>query len=140
MVSEKDYEHPSMPGGSERIPFRKWAAEEVIDHMFPWSGNIMRVSIGLRAAGISLAIAVTTAWLLAASGSISSVAVISWWTGWSVYEIICRRRCKPWVKQGPWWQRQRRPASLPDLIFYVATKNLIIGIVLFLIMEILGLI
>lgn len=138
MVADKDYNQSSMPGGSGRIPFRKWVIEEVTDHLFPWTGNILRASIGLRAAGIGLAIAVTTAWLLAASGSISSVAVISWWIGWSVYEIICRSRCKPWVKEGPWWQRKRRPASLPDLIFYVATKNLIIGVGLFLIMELLG--
>lgn len=140
MVAEKDYNHSVMPGGNERIPFRKWVVEEITDHMFPWSGNILRVSIGLRAAGIGLAIVVTTAWLLAASGSIGSVAVISWWSGWSVYEILCRRRCKPWVKEGPWWKRQRRPASLPDLIFYVATKNLIIGVGLFLLIELFGLI
>jgi NosR/NirI family nitrous oxide reductase transcriptional regulator len=50
-----------------------------------------------------------------------------------------RRQGKPWVKVGPWWRSDRRPAGLFDLIAYVATKNLLIGVGLFLLLRLAGL-
>jgi NosR/NirI family nitrous oxide reductase transcriptional regulator len=44
-------------------------------------------------------------------------------------------RCKPYVKDGPWWGRNLRPASWADMAAYVAFKNLLIAATLFLIMK-----
>ena len=121
-----------MPGGPERIPFHGWLVEECIDHLLPWNGKSLRERPALRALGLGLAVAATLAWALSASGQPGSTALIGGWVGWSFYELLCRERCKPWVKQGPWWGRFRRPADRFDLLAYVATKNLLIGAVLFL--------
>jgi NosR/NirI family nitrous oxide reductase transcriptional regulator len=47
-------------------------------------------------------------------------------------------RCKPWIKEGAWWGRKYRKASVPDMIAYVATKNLLIGAGLFLVLYLMG--
>lgn len=127
-----------MPGGTGRIGLWAWLWEEAKDHLFPWGPGFLRQRVAIQIAGIGLAIVVTIAWVLAATRQIGSAMVIAWWTGWSVYEVLCRRRCKPWVKVGPWWGRERRPASTADIIFYVATKNLLIGAGLFLVLALLG--
>lgn len=139
MVDNQDNkERQSMPGGSERIPLIAWLREELIDHLFPWGPNFYKQKSLLVAAGIGFAVTATVVWILYGLGHIGSVAVIAWWTGWSVYEFLCRRRCKPWVKEGSWFGRHRRKADSADLIFYVATKNLLIGVALFLILFLLG--
>ena len=127
-----------MPGGEGRVPVGVWLREELIDHLFPWGPNFLNQGVGVKALGIGLAVVVTVVWILFGTGHIGSVVVIAWWAGWSVYEVLCRRRCKPWVKEGPWWGRKRRPASTADLIFYVATKNLLIGVALFLLLVMAG--
>jgi NosR/NirI family nitrous oxide reductase transcriptional regulator len=129
---------PRMPGGLGRIPFHSWLVEEFIDHMLPWDWKSLRERPALQALGIGLAVAATIAWVLGASGHLGSAAVIGWWVGWSVYEFLCRERYKPWVKEGLWWGRVRRPADRFDLLAYVATKNLLIGAVLFLALSALG--
>jgi NosR/NirI family nitrous oxide reductase transcriptional regulator len=126
--------------GEESISLGRRVWEEAVDHVLPWGPAFLAQRAAMQAAGIGLAVVVTVAWLLAAAGRVSSVAVIAWWVGWSVYELLCRRRCKPWVKEGPWWGRKRRPASTVDLLFYVATKNLLIGAGLFLVLALLGVI
>ena len=130
----------NMPGGSDKVSLVEFLKEELIDHLFPWSEKFWKSPIAIRTAGVGLAVTVTLVWILAAAGRLGQVVVISWWIGWSVYEVLCRRRCKPWVKEGPWWERQRRKADTPDIIFYVATKNLLIGVILFLILALLGII
>jgi NosR/NirI family nitrous oxide reductase transcriptional regulator len=107
-------------------------------HLFPWGPGFLIQKPAMVAASIGLAVAVTVAWVLAATGRVAPVVVIAWWTGWSVYEFICRMRCKPWVKEGPWWGRQYRRANIPDMIAYVATKNLLIGAGLFWLLYLLG--
>jgi NosR/NirI family nitrous oxide reductase transcriptional regulator len=124
--------------GGEKLSVGAWLWIEAKDHLLPWGPGFLAQRTAVQAAGIGLAVVVTVAWLLAATGRISSVAVIAWWCGWSAYEVVCRRRCKPWVKEGPWWQRNLRPAGTVDIIFYVATKNLLIGVVLFLLLNFLG--
>lgn len=126
-----------MPGGDEPISLAAWLREEAKDHLLPWGPGFMLQRSAIQAAGIALAVVVTLVWILAAAGQITSAVVIAWWIGWSVYEVLCRRRCKPWVKDGPWWGRKRRPADTMDLIFYVATKNLLIGAGLFLLLTLL---
>lgn len=128
----------TVPGGEEKLSFAGWIWEETKDHLFPWGPGFLTEKGTIKAAGIGLAVVVTAAWLLAAVGRVSSVAVIAWWAGWSVYEVLCRRRCKPWVKEGPWWKRNLRKADTVDIIFYVATKNLLIGVLLFLALSLLG--
>jgi NosR/NirI family nitrous oxide reductase transcriptional regulator len=127
-----------MPGGTGAVGWREFVWEEAKDHLFPWGPKFLKQRAAVKAAGIGLAIVVTTAWVLAATGYIGSAVVIAWWVGWSAYEVLCRSRCKPWIKVGPWWGRERRPASTADIIFYVATKNLLIGAGLFLILAMLG--
>jgi len=117
----------------------RWLYEETVYHMFPWSTRFLKQPVAFQAAGIGLAVVVTATWILAAAGRIGTAAVVGWWIGWSVYEIIVRSYCKPWVKEGPWWRRDFRRASRADLIAYVATKNLIIGVALFLFLDALGL-
>lgn len=130
----------AMPGGTKPIGFQAWVWEEARDHLFPWGPDFLRQPTAIQTLGLGLAVVVTLAWILAATGQIGSAVVIAWWIGWSVYEVLCRRRCKPWVKEGPWWGRQRRAADTMDLIFYVATKNLLIGAGLFVILALLGVI
>lgn len=112
----------------------RWLLGEAKFHLLPWSGNFMTQKPAMVAAGIGFAVFVSVTWILAATGQIRPAAVIGWWTAWSVYEFMCRMRCKPWIKEGPWWKKDYRKASAPDLIAYVVTKNLLIGVGLFLIL------
>ncbi len=131
-------EQVPLPDGQKKLSVGAWIWAEAKDHLLPWGPGFLTQKSSIKAAGIGLAVAVTVIWILAAVGRISSVVVIAWWTGWSVYEVLCRRRCKPWVKEGPWWQRNLRKADTVDIIFYVATKNLLIGVVLFLVLSWIG--
>ncbi len=139
MVKQNAGQDPvTMPHGQKKLTVIAWIWAEAKDHMLPWGPGFLIQRAAIKAAGIGLAVVVTVTWILAAVGRIDSAVVIAWWTGWSVYEVLCRRRCKPWVKEGPWWQRNLRKADTIDIIFYVATKNLLIGVVLFLILTGLG--
>ncbi|MCD6671415.1 MAG: 4Fe-4S binding protein [Burkholderiaceae bacterium] len=116
-----------------------WLAGELRDHLWPWSRHGWANNRALQAAGIALAAAVTVVWLLAADGRMSSAAVIGWWFGWSVYEVLIRMQGKRHVKDGPWWGRTWREAGVMDMLSYVGFKNLLIGATLFLALEALGL-
>ncbi len=139
MLRVDTYTPPQPPRRAERATLWNWLYEEAIFHLFPWSARFLRQPIAFKAAGVGLAVAVTAAWILAAVREVGPAAVIGWWAGWSVYEVIVRSYCKPWVKEGPWWGRNYRAASRMDLISYVATKNLIIGVLFFLALAALGL-
>jgi NosR/NirI family nitrous oxide reductase transcriptional regulator len=82
-----------------------------------------------------LAVLMTWVWLLGAAGKLGPGIILGWWLAWSVYELVVRMRCKPYVKEGPWWGRDLRPASWADMASYVAFKNLLIAIILFTIMK-----
>lgn len=130
---------PGMPPpgpADESLPLLRWLWEEAKFHLLP--PGLWRTKGMLQAAEIGFAVAVTVAWVLAETGRIGSAAVIAWWTGWSVYEVVCRRAYLPWIKEGPWWQRNFRKASLADIMAYVATKNLLIGTVLFALLKTAG--
>lgn len=101
-------------------------------HLLPWGAGYFSQRTSVVAAGIGLAVVVTIFWILAAAGRTAPVLTIAWWAGWSVYECICRMRWKPSIKEGPWWGHAYRRASLPDIIAYVLTKNLLIGAMLYL--------
>jgi len=115
-----------------------WLIGELRDHLIPWSREGWNSHRALQAAGIALAAAATVAWVLAADGRVSQVAVIGWWFGWSVYEVLIRLQGKRHVKDGPWWRRTWREANVMDMLSYVGFKNLLIGAGLFLVMKGLG--
>jgi NosR/NirI family nitrous oxide reductase transcriptional regulator len=120
------------PGpADESLPLPRWLWEELKFHLLPWGPGFRDKRGALQAAEIGLAVVVTVAWILSGTGRIGPAMVSAWWIGWSVYEVACRRVYRPWIKEGPWWKRHFRPASLPDIMAYVATKNLIIGAGLF---------
>ncbi|HRP25242.1 MAG TPA: transcription regulator [Thauera sp.] len=112
---------------------------ELWDHLWPWSRRGFERQRLIQAAGLALAIAASLAWVLAALGSLTPGAIIGWWFGWSVFEVIVRLGSKPYVKDGPWWGRCYRKASLMDMVCYVGFKNLLIGATLFIALKSLGL-
>jgi NosR/NirI family nitrous oxide reductase transcriptional regulator len=126
----------AVPGSTDAAaaaPHRLW--EEIKFHLLPWGPSFPRTRAMLRAAELGLAAVVTLAWLLSGAGQLGAAAVAAWWGGWSVYEVAARRSYLPWIKEGPWWGRDFRPASLGDLMAYVATKNLLIGATLFVVLH-----
>ena len=58
--------------------------------------------------------ALITVGVLAATGRLSGPALILWWFGWSVYEVLIRLQGRRYVKDGPWWQAHYRRASVID--------------------------
>lgn len=116
-----------------------WLCAEVWDHLWPWNlpaGQLPHV--GLRAGSIALALAVSIAWVLAAMGHLRAGAIVGWWFGWSVFEVLIRLTNKRYVKDGPWWGRRYRVASVMDMVCYVGFKNLLIGAGLYLALRALG--
>ncbi len=120
------------------LPVARWFRDEFLFHLLPWSGDFRRQIFAIQAVAAFLVVIVTTAWMLMATGRIGPVIMIAWWAGWSVYEVLTRMRFKPVIKQGPWWGSDYRPAKLADMISYVATKNLLIGAGLFLVLHAAG--
>jgi NosR/NirI family nitrous oxide reductase transcriptional regulator len=100
---------------------------EVRDHLWPWSTEGWHSQRALQVAGFSLAVAATVAWVHGGHGHLSSGAIIGWWFGWSVYEVLIRLSGKRYVKDGPWWRDHYRVASVMDMMSYVGFKNLLIG-------------
>ncbi len=116
----------------------QWLWNELIDHLWPWSRSGFQAQRTLQAAGFALAIGATLVWVLAAAGRIEAVVVMAWWFTWSLFEVVVRVGSKRYVKDGPWWQRHYRVASIMDMLCYVGFKNLLIGATLFLSLKALG--
>ena len=112
--------------------------DEARDHVFPWGRKFAQRARAAQAASIAFAFAVTVVWVLGILGHLRPLVVIGWWTAWSVFELVVRLKCKPWVRQGPLLSRMRRPATSVQMAFYVLTKNVLIGALLFLIMSMAG--
>ena len=127
---------PFHKAGESRL---KWILLEVRDHVWPWSTEGWHSQRALQVAGFSLAVAATVAWVMAAMGSLSSGAIIGWWFGWSVYEVLIRLSGRRYVKDGVWWRGNYRAAGVMDMMSYVGFKNLLIGAALFLALKTLGL-
>jgi NosR/NirI family nitrous oxide reductase transcriptional regulator len=136
---------PRMPTDPVARPYKVQASGlkslwlELVDHLWTWSAEGWASQRALQVAGFSLALAVTLALALAATGRLSSSAIIGWWIGWSVYEVLIRLSGRRYVKDGPWWQGHYRYASIMDMLSYVGFKNLLIGAALFLALKALGL-
>lgn len=129
----------SVPAPCERCPLVGMVLKDIWDHLWPWSHHGFQRQRAIQAASVALALAATTMWVLAATGRIEAIALISWWFGWSVFEVIVRMGSKPYVKDGPWWRWNYRKATLMDMICYVGFKNLLIGAALFIALKTLGL-
>lgn len=123
------------PAAAARPSLAAFIGQEFFDHAFPWSRKVFQQPVLLQAATFALTILVTWVWVLGAAGSIGPGIILGWWLAWSVYEMVVRMRCKPYVKDGPWWGRNLVPASWADMAAYVAFKNLLIAAALFLIMK-----
>ena len=136
---------PRMPSDMAVPPHKagstglKWLSQELFDHLWPWSAEGWASQRALQIAGFALAIAASLAWVFTAFGQLSSAAIIGWWFGWSVYEVLIRLSGRRYVKDGPWWQANYRYASVMDMLSYVSFKNLLIGAALFLSLKALGL-
>jgi len=129
---------PAVPSYAEGQRGLRWLLAELRDHLWPWSVAGWRSQRALQIAGLSLALAASVAWALAATGRLSSGAIIAWWFGWSVYEVLIRMSGKRYVKDGVWWQQRYRVANWMDMLSYVGFKNLLIGAVFFLALKALG--
>ena len=129
---------PMLPAHKNGARGLQWLWLELRDHLWPWSQEGWHSQRALQTAGISLAIAASVAWVMTAMGSLSSGAIIGWWFGWSVYEVLIRLSGKRYVKDGPWWRDQYRVAGVMDMVSYVGFKNLMIGAALFLLFKSLG--
>jgi hypothetical protein len=124
---------PYADKGASRLLAETW------DHLWPWSRSGFQRQRVIQAAGLALAIAATVVWVLAALGDMTPGAIIGWWFGWSVFEVVVRQGAKPYVKDGPWWGSTYRRASVMDMVCYVGFKNLLIGAALFIALKSLGL-
>ncbi|MBP7960262.1 MAG: regulatory protein NosR, partial [Acidovorax sp.] len=99
---------PMLPAHKNGARGLQWLWLELRDHLWPWSVDGWRSQRALQIAGLSLAVAATVAWLMTAMGTLSSGAIIGWWFGWSVYEVLIRLSGKRYVKDGLWWRDHYR--------------------------------
>ena len=135
---------PRMPTEPQQPPHKadatglRWLLLELRDHLWPWSPQSLRGPRALLLAGVAFALAASVAWVLAATGRLSGPALILWWFGWSVYEVLIRLQGRRYVKDGPWWQANYRRASVMDMLSYVGFKNLLLGACLFLLLKAMG--
>ena len=130
---------PVLPPHKVGVRGLQWLWLELRDHLWPWSSEGWASQRALQAAGFSLAVAASVAWVMTAMGTLSSGAIIGWWFGWSVYEVLIRLSGRRYVKDGPWWRDHYRVAGVMDMMSYVGFKNLLIGAALFLGLKTLGL-
>jgi len=131
---------PSLPAHKVGVRGLQWLWLELRDHLWPWSSEGWASQRALQVAGFSLAVAASVAWVMTAMGDLSSSAIIGWWFGWSVYEVLIRLSGRRYVKDGPWWRDHYRVAGVMDMMSYVGFKNLLIGAALFLALKALGLV
>lgn len=139
MVDPRMPTDPVAPPYAARDGLAAWLSAEAWDHLWPWSRSGFEKSRTIQAAGLALGLAATVVWILAALGRMDAGALIGWWFGWSVFEVLVRLAAKPYVKEGPWWKRQYRHAKPMDMICYVGFKNLLIGAALFIALKSAGL-
>ena len=138
-IGADGYYIPIVPVAATVAPARPGLAasigQEIFDHAFPWSRKVFQQPVLLQASTFALMVLISWIWVLGAAGQLGPGIVLGWWLAWSVYELVVRMRCKPYVKDGPWWGRNLRPASWADMAAYVSFKNLLIAAALFLIMK-----
>lgn len=142
MVDPRSMTDPMEPPYASRGLLGRIGAE-IWDHLWPWSREGFRQPGAgkrtLQAISVALAVAASMVWVFGAMGQLAPAALIGWWFGWSVFEILVRLGSKPYVKEGPWWGWRYRTASPMDMICYVGFKNLMIGAVFFLTLKSMGL-
>jgi NosR/NirI family nitrous oxide reductase transcriptional regulator len=129
---------PVAPPHLARERSAAWLLAEARHHLFPWSAEGWHSQRAIQIAGVGLAVAATLAWVWAWQGRLGAGAIIGWWIGWSVYEVLMRMHGLAFVKEGPWWRTQYRKANWMDMVSYVGFKNLLIGAALFIGLQLLG--
>lgn len=112
--------------------------DEARHHVLPWGRRFVHRSRAAQALTIAFAFAVTVVWVLGLLGHLQPAVVAGWWGAWSIFELTLRLNCKRWIREGPLLRRIRRNASAPQIAFYVLTKNVLVGGLLFLLMAALG--
>lgn len=130
---------PVEPPYAAQPSFVRFVLAEARDHLWPWSHAGFREHRAVQVAGFVVLLATAAVALLAITGRIDSLAVLGAWVGWSGFEVIVRMGARPYVKEGPWWERHYRAANWMDMLSYVGFKNLLIGAVLFLLLKSMGL-
>ncbi len=128
--------HKAGASGTSDTFERIW--DEAGHHVLPWGRRFVQRSRAVQAATIGFAFAVTVVWVLGILGHVQPLAVAGWWAAWSVFEVFMRINCKRSIREGPLLRRIRRNASAPQIAFYVLTKNVLVGGLLFLIMSAAG--
>jgi NosR/NirI family nitrous oxide reductase transcriptional regulator len=96
----------------------------------PWTSHAAAVA-ALAGTGAVLGLAI--------AGLVPHVSVLGAALLLSFWEARTRMASLRFVKEGPWWRHQYRVAKPIDMLSYVGFKNLLIGSVLFLVLEALGL-
>ena len=137
MVNPNVLTDPVAPPYAERNIFVRFGAE-IWDHLWPWTRESFNSNRRVQGVLLGVALLATLVWVIAAFGKIHPAVLIGWWFGWSVLEVAVRAKAKPYVKDGPWWGKRYRHATLFDLISYVGFKNLLIGASLFLLLKSMG--
>lgn len=134
MVDPRMMTEPVTPDWTRQPSPARWLAGELRDHLWPWSRQGLQrrgTSRLVQLFGFAFAVIVSACWVLAVRGELGPHGVIAWWTGWSAFEVALRLQAKPYVKEGPWWERRYRRASPMDMVCYVGFKNLLLGAALF---------
>lgn len=126
---------PATPACATPRNFSDAVRVEIIEHLWPWQRsqfNWQRTLVAFVLAGALAALLIGSfAW----NGRLHTGLAIGLWTAWCLFEVLERLGSKPYVKEGPWWQRNYRKASAMDLVSYVGFKNLVIGALLFLLLQ-----
>jgi NosR/NirI family nitrous oxide reductase transcriptional regulator len=130
---------PVEPPYAAQTSLVRFLLAEARDHLWPWSHAGFRTQRGVQIAGFVVLFMAAVVAALAVGGQIDSIAVLLAWAGWSGFEVLVRLGARPYVKEGPWWQRHYRAATWMDMLSYVGFKNLLIGAVLFLLLKSMGL-
>ncbi len=144
-VHARSHVDPRMPSDPVDLPYAHQASlvrfvlAELQDHLWPWSLVGIRRNAWLQASGFAVLLAAALVLVLAVNGTLDAAAVIFAWVGWSFFEVLVRMGARPYVKEGPWWQRHYRVATWMDMISYVGFKNLLIGAVFFILLKSMGL-
>ena len=101
----------------------QWLWLELRDHLWALGVHGWRSQRALQIAGLSLAVAATVAWLMTAMGTLSSGAIIGWWFGWSVYEVLIRLSGKRYVRTACGGATITALLVMPDMVSYAAFQE-----------------
>ncbi len=108
---------------------------ELRDHLWPWSRAGYRDQPGRQIVGVVALLLTALITGLTLVGWLEPFALIFTWAGWTFLEVMVRMGSRPYVKEGPWWQRNYRRATWMDMFSYVGFKNLLVGTTMFIVLK-----